>query len=38
MLDLNHSVGASLIIVTHDPELAGKAGRVTRLEDGLLME
>jgi lipoprotein-releasing system ATP-binding protein len=38
MLDLNHSVGASLIIVTHDPDLAGKAGRVMRLEDGLLME
>lgn len=38
MLDLNHSVGASLIIVTHDPELAGKAGRVMRLEDGVLME
>jgi lipoprotein-releasing system ATP-binding protein len=38
MLDLNHSVGASLIIVTHDPELAGKAGHVMRLEDGLLVE
>lgn len=38
MLDLNHSVGASLIIVTHDPELAGRAGRVMRLEDGVLME
>jgi lipoprotein-releasing system ATP-binding protein len=38
MLDLNHSVGASLIIVTHDPELAGKAGRVMRLEDGVLTE
>ena len=38
MLDLNHSVGASLIIVTHDPELAGKAGRVMRLEDGMLAE
>jgi lipoprotein-releasing system ATP-binding protein len=38
MLDLNHSVGASLIIVTHDPELAAKAGHVMRLEDGLLVE
>jgi lipoprotein-releasing system ATP-binding protein len=38
MLDLNRSAGASLIIVTHDPELAGKAGRVMRLEDGMLVE
>jgi len=38
MLDLNRSAGASLIIVTHDPELAGKAGRVMRLEYGMLVE
>jgi lipoprotein-releasing system ATP-binding protein len=38
MLDLNRNAGASLIIVTHDPELAGKAGRVMRLEDGVLVE
>ena len=38
MLDLNRNAGASLIIVTHDHELASKAGRVLRLEDGVLVE
>lgn len=38
MLELNRSVGASLIIVTHDPELAKKAGRTLQLEDGILAE
>jgi predicted ABC-type transport system involved in lysophospholipase L1 biosynthesis ATPase subunit len=38
MLDLNRSAGASLIIVTHDRELARKAGRILRLEDGRLVE
>jgi lipoprotein-releasing system ATP-binding protein len=36
MLELNRSMGASLIIVTHDPELAKKAGRILHLEDGVL--
>ena len=36
MLELNRSVGASLIIVTHDPELAKKAGRILHLVDGVL--
>ena len=36
MLELNRSVGASLIIVTHDPELAKKAGRILQLVDGVL--
>ena len=36
MLELNRSVGASLIIVTHDPELAKKAGRILHLVDGIL--
>lgn len=36
MLELNRDVGASLIIVTHDPELARKAGRISHLEDGIL--
>lgn len=38
MLELNRSVGASLIIVTHDPELAKKAGRMLQLVDGMLAE
>lgn len=38
MMDLNHNVGASLVIVTHDPELARKAGRTLHLEDGILAE
>lgn len=37
MLELNRSVGASLIIVTHDPELAKNAGRILQLVDGILV-
>ncbi|SCY17825.1 lipoprotein-releasing system ATP-binding protein [Nitrosospira sp. Nl5] len=37
MLELNRSVGASLIIVTHDPDLAKKAGRMLQLVDGMLV-
>ncbi len=37
MLELNRSVGASLIIVTHDPELAKKAGRILQLVDGVFV-
>ena len=37
MLELNHNVGASLVIVTHDPELAKKAGRILQLVDGILV-
>ena len=36
MLELNRNMAASLIIVTHDPELAKKAGRILQLEDGIL--
>jgi len=36
MLELNHDAGASLVIVTHDPDLARKAGRTLHLEDGIL--
>ncbi|HTY04242.1 MAG TPA: lipoprotein-releasing ABC transporter ATP-binding protein LolD [Rhodocyclaceae bacterium] len=36
MLDLNS--GAALVIVTHDPELAARAGRVLTLRDGSLSQ
>jgi lipoprotein-releasing system ATP-binding protein len=36
MLDLNHSTGASLVIVTHDPVIAARTGRILRLVDGVL--
>lgn len=36
MLDLNRSTGTSLVIVTHDPTIAERTGRIMRLEDGVL--
>ena len=36
MLDLNRSTGASLVIVTHDPAIAERTGRILKLEDGFL--
>jgi lipoprotein-releasing system ATP-binding protein len=38
MLDLNRSTGASLVIVTHDPAIAERTGRILRLEDGVLRQ
>ncbi|MGH9886725.1 MAG: ATP-binding cassette domain-containing protein, partial [bacterium] len=34
MADLNRESGTTLVLVTHDPELAERAGRVIRLRDG----
>lgn len=36
MLDLNRRNATSLIVVTHDPEIARRADRVLRLVDGVL--
>jgi lipoprotein-releasing system ATP-binding protein len=36
MLEVNAESGAGLVIVTHDPQLAARAGRVLRLTDGRL--
>jgi lipoprotein-releasing system ATP-binding protein len=36
MIELNAAIGTSLVIVTHDPELAARAGRTLQLIDGKL--
>jgi len=36
MLELNADLGTSLVIATHDPEIAARAGRIVKLVDGVL--
>ncbi len=36
MLELNQDVGTSLVVVTHNMELAGKIGTVMAIENGTL--
>ena len=37
MSELNREAGTTLVLVTHDQSLAGRAGRIVRLHDGALL-
>jgi len=36
MLDLNRRIGTSLVVATHDPQIAARADRILKLMDGVL--
>jgi putative ABC transport system ATP-binding protein len=36
LLNLNHQVGTTLIIVTHDPKIAAQTQRIIRIRDGMV--
>jgi putative ABC transport system ATP-binding protein len=38
LLDLNRTRGTTLIVVTHDPEIAGMTNRIVRILDGLIVD
>ena len=38
LLERNSHAGATLVLVTHDPEIAGRADRKIVLKDGMVVE
>jgi putative ABC transport system ATP-binding protein len=38
MMELNRDLGTTLVLVTHDPQVAARARRIIRLADGIVVE